>query len=214
MASIVKSSQDIVFFGRQKDIKLAILQAMANQRTIWNKDVGQIMGLPVADVQRPRRQERILNIIFKSKEKPPWKVRGENPTAASYHIPNCKKGLTWEQVRRAAAPFTWGEYRATATMSSGRQMAVYGATKEEAVKVVRLLATLSVDKITKLRVSDDVQVDPDKIKLPTRYYPCYATLISEPTDLAGKPRQGKKAYKKTRRRLDLYREPDDKTPLG
>jgi len=214
MSKIVKSSQDIVLFGRQKDLKLAILQAITTNRTVWNKDVGQILGLPSADVQRPRKQERILNIIFKSKEKPPWKEDGKNCKSVDYKIPNCKKGLTWQQVKKAARPFMWGEYRATATMSSGRQMAVYGSTKEEAVKVVRALAALSVDTITKLRVSDDVQVDPDKVKLPVKYYPCYATLISEPTDLAGKPKQGDKAYKKTRRRLDLYREPKDKSPLG
>jgi hypothetical protein len=214
MTKIVKSSQDIVLFGRQKDLKLALLQAVTTQRTIWNKDVGQILGLPAADVQRPRKQERILKIIFKSKPNPPWKENGKNPTVADYTIPNCKKGLTWQQIKKAAQPFTWGEYRATASMSSGRQMAVYGSSKEEATKVVRALATLSVDTIVKLRVSDDVQVEPDKIKLPTRYYPCYATLISEPTDVAGKPKQGDKAYKKTRRRLDLYREPDDKTPLA
>lgn len=214
MSKIVKSSQDIVLFGRQKDIKLAILQAVTTQRTVWNKDIGQILGLPVADVQRPRKQERILNIIFKSKEKPPWKTNGKNPTAASYHIPNCKKGLAWEVIKKAAAPFTWGEYRATATMSSGRQMAVYGSSKEEAVKVLRSLASLSVDNIVKVRVSDDVQVEPERVKVPIRLYPCYATLISEPTDIAGKPKQGDKAYRKTRRRLDLYREPKDKSPLG
>lgn len=215
MSSIFKKSAgDIVLFGRQQQIKLAIQQSVVTNRAVFNKDVGQIIGLPAADVQRPKRQERILSILFKDKEKPPWKENNKNPKSVDYKIPNCKKGLTWEQIKRAAPPFTWGEYRATATMSSGRQMAVYGASKEEAIKMVRSLATLSTDTIVKLRTSDDVQVDPDKIKVPTRYYPCYATLMSEPTDVGGLPRQGKKAYKKTRRRLDLYREPDDKSPLG
>lgn len=215
MADIVKkSSQDIILFGRQKDIKLALQQAVVTHRLTWNKDVGQIIGGPAADVQRPKRQERILVVLFKSKERPPWKENGINPKSVDYKVPNCKKGLTYEQIKKAAPPFTWGEHRATATMSSGRQMAVYGHTKDEAVKILKSLATLSTDKITRLTVSDDIQVDPDKIKLPTKYYPCYATLLSEPTDINGMPKQGKKAYKKTRRRLDLYREPEDKSPLG
>jgi hypothetical protein len=93
-------------------------------------------------------------------------------------------------------------------------MAVYGSSQEEAVRMVRSLSMLSTDKITRIRVSEDIQTDPDKVKKPTRYFPCYVTLLSEPTDLAGKPKQGDKAYKKTRRRLDLYREPHDKSPLG
>lgn len=214
MSKIVKSSQDIVLFGRQKDLKLSILQAIQTHRTIWNKDVGQILGLPVADAQRPKRQERILNVVYKSKEKPPWKDKGKNPTSVSYNIPYFKRGISWERLKQVFLPFTWGEYRATATMKSGRQMAIYSSTKEEGVKLLRLWATISEDEILRIRVSDDIQVEPEKIKKPTKYYPCYCTVISEPTDLDGKPKQGEKAYKKNRRRLDLYREPEDKTPLN
>lgn len=214
MGKIVKSSQDIVLFGRQKELKYQILQAVQTYRTIWNKDIGQILGLPVADAQRPKRQDRILNVVFKSKEKPPWKVDGKNPTSVSCHVPYFKRGITWARLKQVFIPFTWGEFRATATMKSGRQMAVYASTKEEGPKLLRLWATISEDEILRIRVSDDVQVEPEKVKKPTKYYPCYCTIISEPTDVDGRPRQGKKAYKKNRRRLDLYREPDDKSPLN
>lgn len=214
MSKIVKSSQDIVLFGRQKEIKYQILQAVSTHRTIWNKDVGQILGLPVADAQRPKRQDRILNIVYKSREKPPWKINGENAKSVSYHVPYFKKGVSWGRLKQVFLPFTWGEYRATATMKSGRQMAVYCSTKEEGVKLLRLWQTISEDEILRIRVSDDIQVEPEKIKNPLRYYPCYATVISEPTDLDGKPRAGKRAYKKNRRRVDLYREPEDKSALN
>ncbi|HEY9804805.1 MAG TPA: hypothetical protein V6D25_31015 [Leptolyngbyaceae cyanobacterium] len=215
MSNLAKRSiQDIVLFGRQQNLKLQIIQAISTHRQIWNKDVGQIVGLPVVDAQRAKPQDRFMKILFKSRPKPPWRVNGEDPKSICYTIPNVKRGLTWEQIKLAAQPFNWGKYRATAFMSSRRQMAVYGATEEEAEKVLKLLATLSADTITNIHVSEDKSTNPQTMKISTRFYPCYATVISEPTDIQGLPRQGKKAYRRERRRLDLYREPLDKSALA
>ncbi len=214
MSKIVKSPQDIVLFGRQRDLKLAILQSMANQRIVWNKDVGQIIGLPAADAISAKPQERKLEIIFKETKQPPWKIKGRYSKTIGYTIPEPKKGLTYTQIISVVQPFDWGPWRATAWLSNRRQMAVYGESRQESEKVLKKLATLSVAQIIKLHISEERISDPKFKKLPTRMFPAYATLVSEPTDIQGKPRQGDKGYKRERRRLNLYQEPADKRPLG
>lgn len=214
MTKIVKSSQDIVLFGRQKELKLAILQSMANQRMIWSKDVGQIVGSPAADAISAKPQERKLIICFKETKDGKTRINGRVSKLISYTVPEPKTGLTYTQIKSVAQPFTWGPWRATAFMSNRRQMAVYGVSKQECEKVLLKLATLSTVVITKLNISEEKISDPKRIKIPTRVFPAYATLVSDPTDIQGKPLQGDKAYKKQRRRLILYRDPVNNLPLG
>ncbi|MDJ0674402.1 MAG: hypothetical protein QNJ36_03200 [Calothrix sp. MO_167.B42] len=214
MSKIVKSSQDIVLFGRQKELKLAILQSMANQRIIWSKDVGQIVGLPAADAISAKPQERKLIIAFKETKDGKTRINGRLAKLVAYTIPEPKKALTYTQIKTVTQPFTWGPWRATAFFNNRRQMAVYGVSKQECEKVLLKLATLSTASITKLHISEEKISNPKLKKIPTRVFPAYATLVSEPTDIQGKPLQGDKAYKKQRRRLILYRDPVNNLPLG
>lgn len=214
MARLVRSQQDIVLFGKQKELKLAILQAVATSRIIWNKDVGQIVGMPIEDLPRAKHQDRKLTIQFINYPKPPWRRLRDDPKRATYTIPDVKTGLTWAEIKEVAQPFTWGKFRATALMSNNRQMAVYAESASEAEKVLRSLATLSKAHITKLTTSEEVLVDPRQQKLATRMYPAYATLVTEPTDVQGLPIEGRKAFGRKRRRLSLYTEPKDLSPLG
>ncbi|ACC80344.1 hypothetical protein [Nostoc punctiforme] len=214
MTGLVKSQGDIVIFGRQRDIKLAILQAISAQRQIWNKDVGQIVGMPTEDLPRAKHMDRKLVVLFKSVEKPPWRINGINPKSVDYSIPDCKQGLTYEQIKEICRAFTWGKFRCTAFLDNARQMAVYAASKEEAEEVMQRLVTLSTAQIIRLSVTEEIKVNVNQIKIATRVYPCYATLVTEPTDILGVPVGGKQAYKRRRRRLDLYRQPTDLSPLG
>ncbi|MEH1795873.1 MULTISPECIES: hypothetical protein [unclassified Nostoc] len=125
-----------------------------------------------------------------------------------------KYATAYEQIKEVCRPFTWGKFRCTAFLDNGRQMAIYAASKEESEEVMGLLITLSTAQIIRMSVTEELKVNANLLKVATRVYPCYATLVTEPTDILGVPVGGKQAYKRRRRRLDLYRQPTDLSPLG
>ena len=147
--------------------KLAVpfIQATLNtQRLLYNRDVGEIIGQPHSEWIKARPQLRQLTIVFRSRERPPWRhTNGKRCREASYTIPDVRKGLTWEEIKRAASPFTWGKFRATANLDNQRQMAVYGTSEAEAKKKLLQLAQLSDAKIMTISLAEE-ELRPAKMK--------------------------------------------------
>lgn len=172
--------------------KLAIpivQQSINTHRLLYNRDVGEIIGQPYGDWLKARPQMRQLTILFYSRPNPPWRGRnGKYCKKANYTIPDVKRGLTWEEIKRAVPPFTWGKFRATANLDNQRQMAVYGATEAEAKKVLLKLAQLSDAKILTLSISEE-EIRPQKLKKePTMMFPAYGTFLARRNTLDGKGR--------------------------
>jgi hypothetical protein len=172
--------------------KLAVpmIQSTLNtHRLLYNRDVGEIVGQPYGDWVKTAVQMRSLNIVFQSRERPPWRhTNGKRCKVASCTIPDLKKGVTWEQIKKAAAPFTWGKCRATANMDNRRQMVVYGATPQEAKKKLLQLATLSEAKILTISLSEE-ELRPTTLKKdPTMLFPSYGTLLARKNSLDAKGR--------------------------
>ncbi|WP_416671539.1 hypothetical protein [Egbenema bharatensis] len=165
------------FAGAEEEVQTEIQTYLNSYRTIQNRDVGQIVGAPETDWVRAKTQRRKLTIIFKSVERPPF-YRREGPIkSATYAIPDPKPNLSWNQIKRAAKFYTWGKFRATANLDNGRQMAVYGATPQEAELKLKDLLDLSTAELVTLSVSEEKERDPRLRKSPTMLYPATGSML-------------------------------------
>lgn len=171
--------ETILLKGHQGNVIQSVQNALVSHQLIYNRDVGHIVGQPAEDWIRGTFQRRKLTIVFKSKEKPPWRPgAGQQRTKeVTITIPQAKRGLTWQEVKTAAKKWTWGKFRCTANLTEGRQMACYGATEVEAESKLREVLTLSTLEVLTLSVTQEKDRNPTMRKNPTEMYPAYATLL-------------------------------------
>lgn len=164
----------------------AIQQTLVQHRLLYNRDVGAIVGQPEQEWARARPQLRQLTIVFRSQETPPWRSKDGKPARqATYSIPDVRKGLSWQEIKRAANPFTWGRFRATAQLDNQRQMACYGSNETEAKRKLKELLQLSTAEILTLSTTQE-EDRPTKLKKdPIRMYPAYATLLARKNSISG-----------------------------
>lgn len=161
-------------------LALTTIQSTINShRLMHNRDVGQIVGQSYEQWLRARPQLRSLSIVFRSRPQPPWiELTGKRSKYVSYSIPDAKPSLSWAQIKNAASPYTWGKFCARAKMSNGRQMAIYGATAQEAKNKLLQLASLSDAEIQAINVSEE-DVRPQRLrKESVQLYPAYATMLA------------------------------------
>ncbi len=197
---IIEAPQELVIANTQS--------LLANHQLIYNRDLGQIVGSPEEDYFSPTPQRRKLKIIFRSKEKPPWRHSdGNYSKKVECSIPDVKPGLTWSKLKRGIPSFTWGKYRVTAYLDNGRQMTVYGVSYAEAEQQIRILMQLSTANIMNLTGGEGITDIPTRRKLPTLVYPVYAKLMEGDITTSGRWRSNKR--KTTRIDLWVDSEPED-----
>ncbi len=174
-----RPSEQLILSATTNDLEASTLETLNNYRLISNRDVGQIVGMPADDFVSAKPLRRQLQIIFKAKKEPPWRMpNGKQAKKFEVTIPDPIIGLTWSKIKLAAKPYTWGKFRATAHLDNGRQMAVYGSSKSEAEKTLRRMLTLSTAKLLNLNVTEEVEKkNIDLKKDPTVAYPAYANLL-------------------------------------
>ena len=206
-----ESDEELVLSGPQQLIEQSVDQTLAAHQMLYNRDMGQIVGIPADHYPRAELQTRVLVVCFKDKDHPPFRTAQGPCKQVFYSIPDAKRGLSWQTIKNAARKFTWGPYRATALLDNRRQMAVHGSTPAEAEGKLRELVSLSTADIVQLSISDEKVRNPARVKRPTLVYPCYATLVITPTDFQGRPTTGGAARRRERRRLSLWQveEPDN-----
>jgi len=202
-----RKDEMLILSGNQVDVEQSVIETLNNYRLIANRDVGQIVGMPAEDFVSAKPLRRQLTLVFKSKKEPPYKMPDGKPAKqVTITIPDVVVGLTWRKIKEVALKFTWGKFRATAHLDNGRQMAVYGATKTEAERTCKRLATLSTAKILALNVTEEV--DKKNINLrkqATTMYPAHATLlVRRPTTGEGKNLSDGSKVAEDRVRVDLW----------
>ena len=204
----------IILTGNQELAKQSIETAIMNHRWVANRDIGQLVGMPLAEYVRGGIRRRNLVVYFRSKEKPPWTaLNGEGRIKeVSYTIPDPEINLKWAELKLAARAWNWGKFRCTAHLEDGRQMAVYGATPSDAEDKLRELHSLCTKAIYTVSVSEEKERHPNIRKEATRMYPCYATLtVKRPTNLdRGISDQLGQRYSTETTRIELW---PDKEPF-
>jgi hypothetical protein len=167
-----ETNEKFFITGAEHIIKPQIQQVIHQARIVHNRDIGQIVGQPVEEWRRAKPHTKTVMVIFRDKKEPPWRhPDGSRCREASYSIPDIKAGVSW------------GKFRATANLSNGRQMAVYGATAQEAEHKLRDLMKLSTTEIVTLSITEEKERNRRLKKEPTRMYPAFVTtLIRRPTN--------------------------------
>ncbi|MEO0537681.1 MAG: hypothetical protein AAF215_27940 [Cyanobacteria bacterium P01_A01_bin.123] len=172
-----RTDERVVVAGKEAVAKQEIQSTISQYRLVGSRDVGQIVGQPLNDWVRAQPQRRKLTVIFRNQERPPWRREGVDLKESTITIPDADLGLTWTRLKQVLRPYLWGEWRATAQLDNGRQMAVYGASKQEAENTLIRCLTLSTAEISTLNTSQEVLRHPDLKKHTTQVYPAYATLL-------------------------------------
>lgn len=202
-----RKTEQLVLSGTQADLEEEVITTLNNYRLIANRDVGQIVGMPADDFLSAKPMRRQLTIVFKTKKEPPW-VMPDGKKAKEYvvTVPDADLGLTWSKIKLAAKSYTWGKFRATAHLDNGRQMVVYGASKNEAEKTLRRMVELSTAKILALNVTEEVEKKNINLKKePKTVYPAYATLlVRRPTTGEGRNFADNTKLAEERIRIDLW----------
>jgi hypothetical protein len=197
----------------------AIQQTLNTQRLLYNRDIGAVIGQPSSSSGRANFQLRQLVIVFRSRPHPPWReLTGKRCRQSEVQIPDLKVGVTWQEIKTAANPYTWGRFRATANMDNRRQLAVYGSTAQEAQTKLRKLALLSTSSILTLSVTEEEDRPLKLKKEPTLMYPAYATLFNRRNTIDGQGRTSldNRTYDEDVIRFPLWvaTEPSKLPPLG
>ncbi|MEL6762954.1 MAG: hypothetical protein AAFO87_04675, partial [Cyanobacteria bacterium J06607_6] len=164
--------------GTETEVKQQTQQIITNTRVLGQRDLGEWVGQPIDDYMRAKPHRRKATIIFKEIEGRGYNLPNGTPAKiSSYSIPELKQTLSWATIKRATRAYNWGEWRATAMLTGGRQMAVYGATGAEAEDKLKDLLELSTAEIVRLSISQEKDRDIRLKKRVTRMYPFRMKLL-------------------------------------
>lgn len=167
----------VVLAGGQKELIPQVQGVLDNRRALQNKDVGDIAAVPLHEVVTPATSRYTLTVHYTEHETPPNNRLGRRGKTSKMKVSDAELGITFNQLKVAFKPYTWGGIRVTAKMNNGRQVAVYAATESEGDDMVNSLLSFSTAEATR-RVYSDVNsgVPVNQRKSATRLYPYKATM--------------------------------------
>ena len=188
---------------------------LANYRLMNNRDVGLIIGTPIEEFTRAKPQSLRLIIDLYSVKEPPFYRRTDNFTTATISIPDVKRSaLDWDVIKQALGGengYTWGRFRATAQLQTGRRIMLYGGSEKEAESRVKALLTLTTAKLLTLNITEELKqgerLTRKKLAKETRkIYPGFFTVINreELLDQTQGRASSKQNYRDARGRIPLW----------
>ncbi|MEH1895620.1 MAG: hypothetical protein V7K94_10040 [Nostoc sp.] len=185
---VLAGKEKIVLAVNRTNYKSVVSQVIANRNLIENRDIGDFVGSPVEDYVRAKVETIKLSVFFFNFKQPPFKERqGFRFVRATYNIPDANRAkLDWLSIKNAcggADGYSWGRFRATANLSNGRQMQVYGGSDETATNMLRALAAFSTAKILTLTVAEEKKEgrraeNQRMYKETTRVYPAFFSVLN------------------------------------
>jgi len=218
-------SEDIILSGSEETLKPIITLLVAIHQLIGNRDVGDIVALPMTEAVRADPPNVKITIFFSPSKEPPFKSEPGKPQLKPYcNIPDVNlKKLTWSNVKLAAGGsngYNWGRFLATANLSNRRQLQVYGGSEKEAEERILAVSELSKAKILTLSITEEKKVGrraTNKVlyKQTTRIYPVYFTVINNQKILVEAEREQYPVKSKIKGKLsgDFKRVTTKKIPL-
>jgi hypothetical protein len=174
------NDERLILQGGQTGLIQTLQSTLATHVLVHNRDVGQIVGQNYDDWYRAKPFRRNLTLIFKDKDTPPYIKDGKTYKTVTINVPDPKPGLSWEKIKLACEPFTWGPIKVEQKLDNGRKFVINVASLAEGKRVITRMLTLTTAKPqANIRSSQPEQdnLPPDlKIK-PTLVYPAYGTLL-------------------------------------
>lgn len=172
--------EKLILQGGQTGLTQTLQSTLATHVLVHNRDVGQIVGQNYDDWYRAKPFRRNLTLIFKDKDAPPYVENGKTSKTVTINVPDVKAGLSWEKIKQACEPFTWGPVRVTQNLDNGRKLVVLAASFAEGKRVIARMLTLTTANpqgtIRQAQPEQDNLPLDLKIK-PTLVYPAYGTLL-------------------------------------
>jgi hypothetical protein len=216
-------SEKIVLSGAEELVKPVIVQTLTQHQLLDNRDIGQIVGISAVDYTRASPLNLWMKVHLYSRPTPPYGRRGNQRfVEAEVTIPDViRTKIDWERIKFAcggANGYFWGRYRATATLTNGRQMAVYASTESEAEQRVKAFLQFSSAELKTLSVTEEKKegarlTNQRLYKETTKIYPGYLTIFNKELqtaiDRGTATTTGNFVTKKTRIPLWTQTKPDD-----
>ncbi|WP_375470984.1 hypothetical protein [uncultured Nostoc sp.] len=216
-------SEDIILSGTEETLKPIIALLVGIYQLIENRDVGDIVAMPLIERVLAEPQTIKLTIFFHPNKYPPFTYKkGQHQLKPYCNIPDIDlRKLTWSNIKTAAGGvngYTWGRFLATANMSNRRQMQVYGGSEKDAQARLLALAELSKAKILTLSVTEEKKAGrraTNKLlyKPTTRIYPIYFSVINNEKLLVEGERELRQKGVKGQLAGDFKRRKTKKIPL-
>lgn len=188
---------------------------LANYRLMNNRDVGMLIGTPVEEFTRAKPQSLRLIIDLYSAKEPPFYRRTDNFTTATISIPDVKRSaLDWNVIKQAlggASGYTWGRFRASAQLETGRRLVLHAGSEKEAETRIKALLSLTTAKLLTLNITEELKqgerLTRKKLAKETRkIYPGFFTVINreELLDHDQGRATTKQNYRDARARIPLW----------
>lgn len=206
----------IVLAGAEEYLKPVIVQTLTDIQLMEEINIGTFVGAPIDEVLRAKPLTISLRIQFYNVQKPPYyKPKGETRLVKPYcSIPDVDPAkLDWAIIKQCcggANGYLFGRFCASAFLDNGRQMAIYGASKDEAEDRLNELVKLSKAKfLKKPTITENREEDSSGtyMKQPTRVYPAFFTIMNQ-YQIPGAPNSGipinGKRYARKREKIDLW----------
>jgi hypothetical protein len=182
-------SETIVLQNIPKQLAMpTIQQTINNARLLQNRDVGTVVAQSLEEKVLASPQSLRLIITLTSVPSPPWRARsGEQKfIKVQVSIPNVKRTkLDWETIKLTCGlnGYQWGRFKAIAKLDNGREMSLYGATEQEAIKQLEKFLLLTDANLIGMTVSEEQKkgqrlVNQKLYKTPIRIYPAFFIIIN------------------------------------
>ncbi|NEU76950.1 hypothetical protein PI95_031755 [Hassallia byssoidea VB512170] len=192
-------ADEIILSGSEETLKPIISLLIGVHQLLENRDIGDIVGMPLEEFVRAQPHTIKLTIFWYPNKTPPFSAGHSEKLVRPYcNIPDVdKKKLDWGIIKQAAGGtngYSWGRFRATANLDNGRQMKIHASTEEEASKMLKNLAELSTAKILTLSITEEKKEGRREqyqtlFKETTKVYPAYFVVINSEKILVESERQ-------------------------
>jgi hypothetical protein len=169
----------VAYSGVPEKLIPGIAQQTINfHRMIHNQDIGQFVGEPFSEgYQAALPQQRKLVLVFREKDKPPYRPLGKDGKLIQISIPDLKPSASWRDVKALCDSYVWGDCYATGKLANRRSITVWAASQALAVRKVKAFATLSTQKLVSINSGKEEEKDIRLLKKPRQIYPAYCTLL-------------------------------------
>ena len=171
--------------GGANHIRSQLPQVMTNYQMVENRDIGQWVGETIRDSTRANPSELTVRLMLYSEKRPPYSKAEQSATITLHDFKRSK--LDWLAIKKAIGGktgYTYGRFRATAKLDSGRQLVVYASTENEAEDRINALEELIEPDIEALNITEEKRTGARANgkplqKQPIKIYPAYLYIQSK-----------------------------------
>ncbi|MCC5620711.1 hypothetical protein [Nostoc sp. CHAB 5715] len=217
------SGENIILSGTEESLKPIITLLIGIRQLIENRDIGDIVAMPLQERVLAEPQIVKVTIFFHPNKEPPFTFpQGGKQLRPYCNIPDIDvRKLSWKNIKEVAGGangYNWGRFLATANLSNRRQMQIYAGSEKEAEERITDLVSLSKAKILTLSVTEEKKTGrraTNKLlyKETTRVYPIYFTVINNEKILVEAEREVRTKGVKGQLAGDFKRKTTKKIPL-